>query len=448
MPKYLFISLTDAMNVLVIGSGGREHALVWKLRQSPQVAALYCAPGNAGIAALAECVPLKSSDIDGLLQFAKKKKIDLTVVGPEDPLVHGIVDVFEKNGLRIFGPSKAAAELEGSKVVAKRFMQKHQIPTAGFAVFSSGQHDEAKRYLETCTAPVVVKADGLAAGKGAVVCRTIGEAHTTLHEFFENNALGDAGKNIVIEEFMKGEEASVFVLTDGEQYRILAPAQDHKNILDGDRGKNTGGMGAYAPAPIVTPEILHTVERTIIAPVLAGMQQEGKPYRGCLYVGLMLTPDGPKVVEFNCRFGDPEAQVVLPLIDGDLCDILLACASRTLHTITCKTHPAAAVCVVMASRGYPDAYETGKAVSGLDTLSAEDGVVAFHAATKNADGKIVTAGGRVLGVTAIGYGNELEKTIRTAYSAVHRIAFDGAYYRSDIGAKGVRYLASHLKGNA
>ncbi len=427
------------MNVLIIGSGGREHALAWKLKQSSKVTELFCAPGNAGISLLARPVALKIDDIDGLFQFAKKKKIDLTVVGPEVPLVKGIVDLFEKNGLRIFGPGKFAAQLEGSKVFAKHFMVKYGVPTAAFKTFGRGKINEAQHYIIKHPVPLVLKADGLAAGKGAVVCSSTGEALNTLQDFFAKNIFGDAGNSIVVEEFMKGEEASVFVLSDGTSYKILQPAQDHKQILDGDRGKNTGGMGAYAPAPVVTKALLQRIQKEIIEPTLEGMRSEGKPYKGCLYVGVMVTSEGPKVVEFNCRLGDPEAQVVLPLIESDLFDILFACASGTLRSVELHHHTAAAVCVVMASRGYPDKYETGKPILGLDTVRPEDGVVVFHAGTTMSDGKIVTSGGRVLGVTAIGYGDDLEGTVNTAYSAVKQISFDGAYYRSDIGRKGIRH---------
>lgn len=425
------------MKVLVIGSGGREHALVWKLKQSSKVKEIFCAPGNAGIAESAELVPLKADDIDGFFQFAKKKRIDLTVVGPEIPLVKGIVDLFEKNGMRIFGPSKYAAQLEGSKVFAKHFMKKHHIPTASYETFNRDDYSKAQQYIMKHSAPLVLKADGLAAGKGAVVCQSTGDALNVLQDFFEKNVFGDAGNNVVLEEFMEGEEASVFVLSDGVHYKLLQPAQDHKQILDGDKGKNTGGMGAYAPAPIVTSSLLKRIEKEIIEPTLNGMRADGKPYKGCLYVGLMITKDGSKVVEFNCRLGDPESQVVLPLIEGDLFDILFACATGTLRSVELRHHEAAAVCVVMASRGYPDAYETGKRINGLDAVRSEDGVVVFHAGTKMEKDAIVTAGGRVLGVTAIGYGHDLEGTINAAYSAVKKITFDGAYYRSDIGRKGL-----------
>jgi phosphoribosylamine---glycine ligase len=427
------------MNVLVIGAGGREHALAWKLKQSPNVSKLFCAPGNPGIANVAECVDIAADDLDGLYQFARMQKIDLTVVGPEVPLVKGIVDLFEAGGMAIFGPSKAAAALEGSKVFSKHFMKRFGIPTAQFETFDRAHESDARSYILSHPVPVVLKADGLAAGKGAVVCRSTGEAIGVLEEFFGGNSLGEAGSSIVVEEFMTGEEASIFVFTDGTQYGLLEPAQDHKQIFDGDIGKNTGGMGAFAPARVATAGIIDRVKKEIIEPVLAGMRSEGRPYRGCLYVGIMITSEGPKVVEFNCRLGDPEAQVVLPLIDGDLAEILSACAARNARALSIRSHNAAAVCVVVASGGYPDAYEKGKEIHGLEGIVPEDGVIVFHAGTKNDGGKIVTAGGRVLGVTAIGYGHELEETIGSAYAAVKKITFDGAYYRSDIGRKGLRH---------
>ncbi len=428
------------MNILVIGSGGREHALVWKLRQSPLVKTVFCAPGNAGIEQLATCVPLKPTDIKGLLKFAKEERIDLTVVGSEQPLVEGIVDVFEERGFKIFGPSKAAAQLEGSKVFSKNFMLQHHIPTAQYRSFAAIAIDEAKKYINTIEPPMVVKADGLAAGKGVLICKNRQEAILALDDIIINKAFGSAGNQIVIEEFLKGEEASLFVLTDGEQFTILASAQDHKCILDGDLGKNTGGMGAYAPAPIVTNELLQRVIPAVIHPTLNGMKQEGMPYRGCLYIGLMITPDGPKVLEYNCRFGDPETQVVVPLIEGDLAEIFLAITERRLDPSKVKLHSASAVCVVMASHGYPDEYQTGKQIFGLENIRAEDGVVVFHAGTKKEGSAIVTSGGRVLGVTAIGFKNELEQTIQNAYRTVEKITFDGAYYRSDIGKKALKHL--------
>jgi len=430
------------VNILVIGSGGREHALVWKLRQSVQVKKVFCAPGNAGIENLATCVPLNSTDIRGLLKFAKEKKIDLTVVGSEQPLVEGIVDAFEEHGFHIFGPSKAAAQLEGSKVFSKDFMSRHHIPTANYRSFTTPEIDEAKKYINAMEPPMVIKVDGLAAGKGVLIYKSRQEAALALEDMMLHKTFGSAGNQIVIEEFLDGEEASLFVLTDGEQFAILASAQDHKRILDGDLGKNTGGMGAYAPAPVVTNEILQYVTQQIVVPTLSGMKQDGVPYRGCLYVGLMMTREGPKVLEYNCRFGDPETQVVVPLIDGDLAEIFLAIAQRRLDSSKVKLHSATAVCVVMASHGYPDEYKIGKQIFGLEHIKAEDGVVVFHAGTKKEGSAIVSSGGRVLGVTAIGFNNELEQTIQNTYHAVEKITFDGAYYRSDIGKKALKHLQS------
>jgi phosphoribosylamine--glycine ligase len=428
------------MNILVIGSGGREHALVWKLRQSPQVKTIFCAPGNAGIEQLATLVQLKPTDVKGLLKFAKEKKIDLTVVGSEQPLVEGLVDTFEEYGFKVFGPSKSAAQLEGSKVFSKDFMTRHHIPTAQYRNFVAAEYDTAKNYINTLSPPMVVKADGLAAGKGVIVCKDRQEALIALDDIVLHRAFGDAGDRIIIEEFLTGEEASIFIITDGERFATLSSAQDHKRILDGDLGKNTGGMGAYAPAPIVTDGILQQVIREVVYPTLDGMKHEGSPYRGCLYIGLMMTVDGPKVLEYNCRFGDPETQVVVPLIDGDLAEIFLSIAERRLDPSKVKIHQATAVCVVMASQGYPDKYQTGKQVFGLENIKMEDGVVVFHAGTRNDGGKIVTSGGRVLGVTAIGFNDELDQTIRNAYRAVEKITFDGIYYRSDIGKKALKYL--------
>ena len=428
------------MNVLVIGSGAREHTIVWKLRQSPQVRALYCAPGNAGIGKMATPVSLKPNDIAGLARFVRENSIDLTVVGPEQPLVDGIVDQFEAAGLAIVGPTKAAAMLEGSKAFAKEFMASCNIPTARFRSFGAGELDEAERYARQLGLPVVVKADGLAAGKGVVICESFDAAVITLRDMLQNKSFGRAGEQVVIEEHLVGEEASVFALTDGDRYALLASAQDHKRILDGDRGKNTGGMGAYAPAPVVTSEILKRIEEEVVLPTLRGMKERGTPYRGCLYCGLMITADGPKVIEYNCRLGDPETQVVLPLIEGDLAEIFMSIAEGRLDPAAVRLHDATVVCVVMASRGYPDDYQTGKAIHGLENVKQEDGCVVFHAGTRMDGEQILTSGGRVLGVTAIGYSHELQKTIDAAYRAVGLITFDGAYYRSDIGQKALQHL--------
>lgn len=428
------------MNVLIVGSGGREHALAWKLRQSPHVKELYCAPGNAGIEAVATTVSLKVTDIEGLVKFALDRRIDLTVVGPEQPLVAGIADRFQESGLAVFGPSASAARLEGSKAFAKDFMRRHDIPTARYGTYTRTGLQDAERFIGSLSTPIVVKADGLAAGKGVLICRSHSEAIAAVREMVEQQSLGSAGDNVVVEEFLAGEEVSVFAVCDGNNHVLLAPAQDHKRILDGDQGKNTGGMGAYAPAPLMTPELFATVERIVIRPTLDGMKKEGSPYRGCLYAGLMITAEGPKVLEYNCRFGDPETQVVVPLIDGDLALLLQSAALGTLAPQTTRQHSASAVCVVMSSRGYPDEYQTGKAIRGLDTADLEKGEIIFHAGTARRDGEIVTAGGRVLGVTAVGYAHELEATIEAAYRIVHRVAFDGAYYRSDVGKKALEYL--------
>ena len=424
------------MNVLVIGSGGREHALVWKISQSRRVKKVYCAPGNPGIAALAEPVNLKATDIDGLSRFALAHAIDLTVVGPEQPLASGLADAFEHHGLAVFGPSRRAAELEWSKAFAKDFMARHGIPTASHVTFTHDQHDRARAYLATCGLPVVVKADGLAAGKGVVVCGSRDEAASAYSEMVDRKAFGDAGTTVVVEEFLQGVEASVFAVTDGIDHLLLAPAQDHKRALDNDRGKNTGGMGAYAPASMITDEVRAQVEREVIIPTLRGMASEGRPYRGCLYVGLMLTAQGPKVVEFNCRFGDPETQVVLPVYDGDLFEILFAASASRLGKVKMPATGSvrgSAACVVLASGGYPDAYQTGYEIHGLERAAQIAGVTTFHAGTATRDNHLVTAGGRVLGVTAVAV--DLTQAIDRAYLAVAEIRFEGMHYRRDIGRR-------------
>ena len=428
------------MNILIIGSGGREHALVWKIRQSELVSKVFCAPGNAGIGELAELVSIKSTDTEGLLKFAMENAIDLTIVGPEQSLVAGIVDIFEMNGLKIFGPTKAAAEIEGSKVFAKLFMKKYNIPTAEFRSFDVSQRYDAERYINEIPVPIVVKADGLAAGKGVTICQTKEEALETVALLMERKALGDAGSRIVIEEFLVGEEASVFAICDGKEFVTLAPAQDHKRILDNDQGKNTGGMGAYAPAPIISEEMLEKIKRLIIRPTLFGMLKEDRMYRGCLYVGLMITETGPKVVEFNCRFGDPETQVILPLFEYDLVRIMMESSSGKLLSTKIKFNSKSAVCVVIASGGYPDEYEIGKPIVGLDTLVGDPDLMVFHSGTAIEKDKLITTGGRVLSVTAFGKKDGLAETIDKAYRAVEKITFDGAYYRSDIGKKGVTWL--------
>ena len=423
------------MNVLVIGGGGREHTLVWKISQSPNVDKVYCAPGNAGIAQLAECVPISVTDIDTLVQFADQHEIDLTVVGPEVPLVAGVVDAFQAQGLTIFGPSQKAAEIEGSKIFAKYIMDKYNVPTARYQTFTDAK--EAIRYVKKQPAPVVVKADGLAAGKGAIVCASTDDAIRALQTIMVERAFGDAGKKVVIEECLVGQEASVLAITDGIHFIPLVAAQDHKPIFDNDEGPNTGGMGAYAPAVIVDDAMMKQICDTIISPTIKGMALEGRPYRGVLYAGLMITDQGPKVIEFNCRFGDPETQAILPLLDGDLMDVLLASCNNGIDDLNVPTKPQSAVTVVMASGGYPGTYEKGKTILGLDKIK-EPNIIVFHAGTKQNREKIVTNGGRVLAVTAVS--DTVEQAIQDVYRAVRKITWDGAYYRTDIAHKALKYI--------
>ncbi len=417
------------MKVLVIGSGGREHALCWKLAQSRKLEELYCAPGNAGIAQIARCLPIAADNIHDLKEAAKIEEIDLTVVGPEAPLVGGIVDAFQEEGLRIFGPVKAAAQLEGSKAFAKRFMRSQGIPTAAFGVYDD--YNEALFALGNYTYPLVIKASGLAAGKGVIICANSSEAENALRQIMADNRFGEAGSTVVIEEYLRGEEASILAITDGETYFCLTPSQDHKRLLDGDQGPNTGGMGAYAPAPVITPELQERIEREILRPTLHGLESRGIRYTGCLYLGLMITEQGPKVLEYNVRFGDPETQAVLPLLKSDLLEIFHAALEGELYDQKIEFHPGAAACVVLASRGYPGSYEKGKVITGLDKVP--DDVVVFHAGTAEKNGEIVTSGGRVLGVTA--RGNDLKNALDSAYKGADTIQFEGKYFRRDIGKK-------------
>jgi phosphoribosylamine---glycine ligase len=425
------------MNIAVIGSGGREHALVWKLRQSSVAKKIFCVPGNPGTATLGTNVVMNIGNTGALVDILKKNFVDLVVIGPEAPLVNGLADLIRDAGIRCFGPGKEAAQLEGSKAFAKDFMQRHTIPTAEYRSFSHEQLFDALRYISEVPMPIVIKASGLAAGKGVVICDNRDEAENVVRSMLQGDAFKEAGKTVVIEEFLEGEEVSIFAIADGSRYVILSPAQDHKKILDGDKGKNTGGMGAYAPAPLANANLMQFVRKHVLTPTIDGMREEGNPFIGCLYAGLMVTESGIKVLEYNCRFGDPETQVVLPLIEEDLAVILYDAAGGKLKQESVTFHDASAVCVVMASGGYPDAYKTGLPIRGLDAIREDDGVVVFHAGTKKENGDIVTAGGRVLGVTAIGYQNDLVGTIRTAYTAVEKITFDGAYYRSDIGRKAI-----------
>lgn len=420
------------MRVLVIGSGGREHALVWKISQSPKVTAIYCAPGNGGIAQIAKCINISAEDIDSLLEFALQEKIDLTVVGPEVPLTLGIVDKFLEQGLKVFGPSQKAAEIEGSKAFSKKLMADYNIPTAKYQVFKDAQ--KAREYIKELGVPCVVKADGLAAGKGVIICHSFAEAYQAVDEILVENKFGQAGNQVVVEEFLEGQEVSILAFTDGKTIIPMVSAQDHKRIFDNDKGLNTGGMGAYSPAPIYTAEIDEIVTRDILNKTIWALAQEGRVYKGVLYAGLMLTKDGPKVLEYNARFGDPETQAVLPRVETDLIEIMEGVVNEQLAKIKIEWKKEAAVCVVMASGGYPKGYETGKIITGLDNVPPD--VLVFHAGTKEVDGDFVTAGGRVLGVTALG--DQLKEAISRVYQGVEKINFPEMHYRRDIGAKGLK----------
>ena len=421
------------MNILVIGSGGREHALVWKIKQSPKAKKIYCAPGNAGIASLAECVAIPSDDIKGLLKFAKDKKVDLTVVGPEAPLVKGIVDEFEQQGLKIFGPNQAAAQLEASKAFAKEFLHRRNIPTAVYKIFDEPK--AALDFLAQAQFPLVVKADGLAAGKGVIICKDLKEAQQAVDEIMVQKVFRSAGDRVVIEECLEGPEASILAISDGKHFFVLETAQDHKRIFDDDLGPNTGGMGAYSPAPVVTPEMMNKIISHIIEPTIRGMHKEGHPFKGVLYAGLMLTYQGPQVLEFNVRFGDPETEAVLPRLKTDLVDIMMAAIDGKLEKMTLKWDDRPCVCVVVASGGYPGIYETGKIISGLEDITDPDTVV-FHAGTQLKNGAVVTNGGRVLGVTSLGA--NMQDAITRVYKAVDKIGFDRAFFRRDIAAKALK----------
>ena len=423
------------MKVLIVGSGGREHALAWKVAQSDRVEKVYAAPGNPGIAQIGECVDIKPTDIEKLADFAEKEGIDLTIVGPEAPLVAGITDEFERRGLKVFGPSKAAAQLEGSKAFAKEMMRKYRVPTADFQVFDDPE--KAKEYIKKVGAPIVVKADGLAAGKGVVVAQTVEEAIEAVDRIMVEKVFGEAGNRVVIEECLKGEEASYLVITDGERFVPLATAQDHKAVFDGDRGPNTGGMGAYSPAPVLSEEMEREVQEKVIKPILKGMAQEGMPFKGILYAGLMITEEGSKVLEFNVRFGDPEAQAILRRLEDDLVEVALsAVEGRLVEELHWR--PETSICVVLASEGYPGKYEKGKVITGIEEAEKVPTVVVFHAGTAVKDGKLVTNGGRVLNVTALG--KDIVEARKRAYEAVKRIHFDEMHYRKDIGLKAVKRL--------
>lgn len=416
---------------MVVGSGGREHALVWKLKYSKKVAKIYCAPGNGGICRQAKCVNIKPDNIKGLADFALRNKIALTVVGPEAPLSKGIVDEFKRRKLKIFGPEKKAAMLESSKVFSKEFMRRHHIPTAPFRVFNAAA--EAMGFCNSVQFPIVIKADGLAAGKGAVIVKDIEQAKSVIEDMMLKKVFGSAGDQIVIESFLTGKEVSIMAIADGKSLVPLLPSQDHKQVYDGDRGPNTGGMGAYCPVPFVTDEIMEQINEHVLRPTMNGFIKDEINYKGVLYAGLMLTETGPKVLEFNCRFGDPETQAVLPLLKTDLVDIMVASVNQKLSTIgKLEWRQGAAACVVMASRGYPGKYTTGLKITGLQNISDDNSII-FHAGTERKDDKLVTSGGRVLGV--VGVDKDLKQALNRAYRHISRVRFDGAHYRRDIGSR-------------
>ncbi|MBQ7242301.1 MAG: phosphoribosylamine--glycine ligase [Firmicutes bacterium] len=419
------------MKVLVVGNGGREHAIIWKLKQSPLVDEIYCAAGNAGIGLDAKLVPIQPMEIEKMADFAEENKIDFTVIGMDDPLAAGIVDVFEGRGLKVFGPRKNAAVIEASKVFSKNLMKKYGIPTGAYEVF--GDYDSAYKYCETSKYPLVVKADGLALGKGVLICETFEDAKDALTEIMLDKKFGDSGNNVVIEEFLTGPEVSVLSFCDGKTVKPMVSAQDHKRAMDNDKGLNTGGMGTFSPGRIYTDELAAECMETIYKPTVAAMAAEGRPFKGILYFGLMLTPNGVRVLEYNARFGDPEAQVVLPRLKTDLMEIFLAVEEEKLDKIDIEWYDNAAACVILASGGYPEDYKKGYEITGLEKLAGRDDIVVFHAGTAEKDGKIVTNGGRVLGVTGIG--KDMTEAIEKAYEGVKLIDFKDKHFRTDIGKK-------------
>jgi len=419
------------MKVLVVGSGGREHALVWKIAQNKQVEELYCAPGNGGISAIAKCVPIKAMDIDGIVNFSKEKKIDLVVVAPDDPLAAGMVDALENEGIRAFGPRKNAAIIESSKAFAKDLMKKYNIPTAKYEVFEKSS--DALEYLKNQKFPIVVKADGLALGKGVIIAQNFEEAKEAVISIMEDKAFGEAGNKVVIEEFMVGPEVSVLAFTDGKTIKPMVSSQDHKRALDNDQGLNTGGMGTFSPSRIYTKEMEDYCMEKVFKPTVDAMNKEGRKFKGVLYFGLMITADGPKVLEYNARFGDPETQVVIPRLKTDIVDIFNAIIDEKLDEVNIEWEDNAAVCVIMASGGYPKEYKTGYEITGLDEAQKDKNIVVFHAGTKFEDGKYLTSGGRVLGVTAVE--SNLDLAIKKAYEGVSKISFKDMHYRKDIGIK-------------
>ena len=419
------------MEILVVGGGGREHALVWKIAQSPLVGKIYCAPGNGGIAKIAECVPIKAMDIEGMVKFSREKRIDMVVVAPDDPLAAGMVDELEKEGIRAFGPTKNAAIIESSKSFAKNLMKKYNIPTARYEIFDNSK--DAIEYLSHQKFPIVVKADGLALGKGVIIAQNFEEARDAVCSIMDEKAFGEAGNRVVIEEFLIGQEVSILAFTDGRTIDPMVRSQDHKRALDGDKGLNTGGMGTFSPSRIYTPEIAQYCMEKIFKPTINAMNMENRKFKGVLYFGLILTDDGPKVLEYNARFGDPETQVVLPRLKSDLVEIFNAIIDERLDEVEVKWDDRAAVCVVMASGGYPQEYRTGYEIEGIEEAEKEQDIIVFHAGTRYENGKYYTAGGRVLGVTAMD--DTLDGAIKKAYEGVGKISFKDAHYRRDIGIK-------------
>ncbi len=419
------------MKILVVGSGGREHTIVWKLKQSPLADKIYCAPGNAGISELAECVPIGAMEFDKLISFAKENAIDYTVIGMDDPLAGGIVDAFEKEGLKVFGPKQNAAILESSKAFSKDLMKKYNIPTASYEVFDD--YEAAKEYLQKQSMPIVLKADGLALGKGVLICKTLEEAEQALKEMMKEHKFGSAGNKIVIEEFLEGPEVSILSFCDGKTIIPMVSAQDHKRAFDNDKGLNTGGMGTFSPSKFYTEEMAKKCMETIFQPTVDAMIKENRKFVGIIYFGLMYTKNGMKVIEYNARFGDPETQVILPRLKTDLLEIMLACTNGTLDEINIEWYDNAAVCVILASGGYPVSYEKGYTITGLEEIAKKENTIVFHSGTAKKDGKFITSGGRVLGITGIG--NTIEEAIQTAYEGVKIVDFDKKHFRTDIGKK-------------
>lgn len=425
-------------NVLVIGSGGRENALALKISQSPSVGNLYCLPGNPGTSKICKNININSFDFQRIFEFCQSEKIDLVVVGPEQPLVEGLSDFLRERGINVFGPSKLAAQIESSKAFAKQLMKQANVPTADYREFTRNEINDATDYLNFSKYPVVIKADGLAAGKGVTICENFEQAIQTLENIFIKNVFGQSGDKIVVEEFLVGEEASVFAITDGKEFITLPPAQDHKRIGDNDTGKNTGGMGAYAPTPLIDVKLISEIKERIISPVINQLNKNGFPFIGCLYAGLIITNEGPKVIEFNCRFGDPETQVVLPLLEGDFLELLYSAAVGNLNKNAVKYNGGSSVCIVAASEGYPDSYQKGFEILGLELSDPE--IIIYHAGTSEKDGKIFTNGGRVLGVTSVLKENNILKAKEKAYEAISKICFEGIYYRTDIANRVIKYL--------